>query len=405
MRALLACALLLSIALAGCSAGPIDDLTDDGTPTPEATSPYENLDGETVVETHRDRLRKAGNATRTVESTELVEATVTRELGRDHTAYIDFTAEPPVRHVVYGDGRELWVGPKRNVSQGPRGQYSLYSGLGVFSDGISSSVVDLFDYEGPERVERDGTVAFRYRAEGVDALSAEASDAIAESGNVTVETASARLLIRADGVVVEAHHELVFVQDGHRVTSNRTVRYTDVGSTAVTRPDWYDEAVEELGPFAGETTTVTLESDRLDATLAVTGPAEDVSEKYGAWTELRSSPNARMLEDSPPMNAARASCIPFVRLPESYDRAELTVGYEERYVPDGDEANLALYRYDTDRHTVVPVDGATVDTDADVLTASIEETGMYLVLHGPTWQAALDSRELPDSATGVPDCE
>jgi hypothetical protein len=404
MRPLLACSLLL-VALAGCSAVPIDGMTDDGTPTPEATAPYEDLDGETVIETHRDRLREAGNATRHVESIQVVEATVTRDHGRNHTAYLDFTAKPPVRHVVYGDGQEMWVGPERNVSKGPDGRYSLYSGLGVFSDGIATSVVDLFDYEGPERVERDGRVAYRYRAEDVEALSAGASEAIAESGNVTVESASARLLIRADGVVVEAHHEMVFVQDGTRVTSNRTVRYTDVGSTAVTRPEWYDDAIEELGPFAGETTTVTLESDRLDATLSVTGAAEDVSEKYGAWTELRYSENARLLEDSPPMNAARASCIPWVRLPESYDDAELTVGYEEQYVPAGEERNLTLYRYDRDLQTVVAVDGATVEVGADRVRGAVDENGMYVVLHTPTWVEAFGSRELPDSATGVPGCE
>lgn len=405
MRALLACTLLLLVALAGCSAGPLDDPTDGGTPTPEATAPYGDLDGETVVETHRDRLREAGNATRSVESSQRIEGTVTRQERREHTASIDFTADPPVRHVVHGDGREYWVGPERNVSKGPKGRYSLYSGLGVFADGIGTGVVDLFEYEGLERIERDGEVVFRYRAEGVDALSANATEAIAGSGNVTVEAARSRLLIRADGVVVESHQELVAVKEGSRFATNRTVRYTDVGSTNVTRPEWYDDAVEELGPFAGERITVTLESDRLDATLNVTGPAEDVSSEFGAWTELRYSQNARMLEDSPPMNAARASCIPWVRLPESYDEAELTVGYEERYVPRGDERNLTLYRYDRDLQTVVTVDGATVDAEADEARASVDENGMYVVLHAPTWAEAFGSRELPDAATGVPACE
>lgn len=405
MRALLTCSLLLCVAVAGCSSGPIDGSTEDGSPTPDVNAPYDELDGETVVETHRGRLRAAGNATRHVESSRRIEGSVTDERTREQRTAVDFTRDPPVRHVVHGDGRQVWVGPERNVSKGPDGRYSQYSGLGVFADGIGTSVVDLFEYEDTEQVERDGRVLFCYRAAGADALSPEATEALAESGNVTVEAARSRLLVRPDGVVVESHQELVFVTDGRRVATNRTVRYTDVGSTTVTRPDWYDDAMESLGPFAGETTTVTLESDRLDARLSVTGPAEDVSEKYGAWTELRYSKNARLLEDSRAMNAARASCIPFVRLPDSYDEATLSVGYEERFVPAGDEQNLALYRYDTDRQTVVPVGGATVDADADRLRAPVQETGMYLVLHGPTWQEAFGSRELPDSATGVPACE
>lgn len=400
MRALLACMLLLMVAIAGCSAGPVDD----GTPTSEATAPYEDLDGGTVVQTHRDRLREADNATRTVESSRHVEGGATSEEHRELTAYVNFTGDPPVRHVVHGDGREIWVGPERNVSKGPQGRYSLYSGQGIFAEGLGTHVVDLFEYQGPERVERDGREVFRYRAEGVADLSSEATDVIARSGNVTVEAASSRLLIRADGVVVESHQELVVVQDGHRISTNRTVRYTDVGSTEVKRPDWYDDAIDQLGPFAGATTTVTLESDRLDATLSVTGRAADVSAEYGAWTELRYSKNARMLEDSPPMNAARASCIPWVRLPESYDDAELTVGYDEQYVPGGDERNLTLYRYDRDLQTVVTVDGATVDAEADGIRASVDENGMYVVLHAPTWNVAFGSREMPDSATGVPDC-
>jgi hypothetical protein len=402
--ALAVCSLAVVLSVAGCSAVPVptDDSTDG---TSAADAPYQELDGSTVVETHRQRLREAGSATRHRESvTRIVREGFDDTQRRNRTTYVDFGTDPPARYTVSGDGTERWLGPGRNVSKNPQSGYARYgTSVGFFEGGIGADYLDAFTYEGPVRVERGGRQLFRYRAPSIDSVVDDATGPFANE-NVTVEAASVTLYLTSDGRIAAANTSFVFARDDTRIEQNGTIRYTSVGSTNVSRPAWYDEAIENLGPFAGETATVTRNASELDASLSVTGLAENVAERFGARTELRYSENAYRLEESDPITAARASCIPYAGLPDAFENASLTLGYDPAYVPDGDETNLTLFRYNRSLQTVVPVEGATVDSGADTVSAPIERSGLYLVLHVPTFAEAFGSRQLPESATGVPSC-
>jgi hypothetical protein len=402
---LTACSLAVLLSTAGCSAVPFGDGTDgDGMATPSAEAPYQRLDGEEVIQTHRQHIRDAGTATRHSESTtRIVREGFNETQRRNRTSYVDFGTDPPTRHTVSGDGTERWIGPGRNVSKNPESGYSLYStSVGFFDDGLGTAYLDAFEFEGPTPVERNGRQLFRYRAPNRSAFVGE-SDAFG-SANVTVAAASVTLYLTNEGLVAAANTSFVLVRDDTRIEQSGSIRYTSVGSTNVSRPAWYDEAVENLGPFAGETVTVERNASELDASLSVTGLAENVAERFGARTELRYSENAYILEESDPITAARASCIPYAGLPDAFENASLTLGYDSAYVPDGDERNLTLFRYNRSLQTVVPVEGATVDSGADTVSAPVDTSGLYLVLHVPTFAEAFGSRELPESATGVPTC-
>ena len=60
--------------------------------------------------------------------------------------------------------------------------------------------------------------------------------------NVSLESFSAT--VTADGFVRAYRYSFGGTLDGHPVTVTRRVRYSDVGTTTVEAPPWYDEAVE-----------------------------------------------------------------------------------------------------------------------------------------------------------------
>ncbi|MFC4542100.1 hypothetical protein ACFO5R_09185 [Halosolutus amylolyticus] len=392
--------LCLCLVLAGCAGFAPSDADDPGNETGsiagDPTAPYDALpDGETVVERHRDRLRSAGSVTIDVESQFRVIGPDDERIERtNRTAELDYTTSPPRRLVVDGDGTERWLGPERNLTKRSFGGYSRTTGSIDLVDGLDPDTIDFLAFDGPTEIDRDGGPHYRYRATGID----PAFEGAFEDDSETVENASATLVLRSDGTVVSATESFVFVDGDTRVEQSRSVRYANVGETDVTRPDWYEEALAETDPLPHETVTETLEIPESNATLAVTGEAGDVASDYGPHPTF--DPAGTFSADE--LAAAQVSCLVQVYLPESYDRAELTLEYADEHVPGGDEDGLALTHYDARSGSFTTI--GDVDPATNTATASIDRDGYYFVVHEPTYETAFVSGDEPSETAPPPTC-
>lgn len=365
----------------------------------ETTPPYDAVpSGEAVVETHRDRLREAGSATISVETDVAVtgpDRNVTDRTSR--TATVDYATAPPRQHVVDADGTERWLGSERNLTRRTNGRYARTGGNIGAVEGVAADAdtIDAFEFDGPAPTERGGESAeyYRYEANGTDALSA---DARADLENGTVERVSVELVVRGDGLIVAYEFAAAGTEDDLAYEQRRSVRYDDVGTTDATRPDWYDEALAATDPLPTETVTETRSVPAANATLEVTGEAGDVADRYAVHPtmEERGTYSADELE------LAQVSCLVYVYLPDDFERAELTVEYEDEHVPGGEDG-LAFVRYDqyTGSYTTV----GDVDPATNSATASIDEDGYYFVRHEPTYESVFVSGEEP-SETAPPPC-
>jgi len=123
------------------------------------------------------------------------------------------------------------------------------------------------------------------------------------------------------------------------------------------------------------------------AVLEVTAEAGD-SPDMGVHPE-----NRRIFERSETLSTASASGYFEV----SYDgtaveSARVTISYDPAEVPDGDEEDLEVYRYNESYQTFLRVDSS-VDTQANTVTADLtdqETPGLYVVLHTPSWECFWD---------------
>ena len=377
VRSALTASLLICVLLAGCSGVPVaPENPFQRTPDP----PYESPNGTTVASQHGESLAAVETATRRVD---IVEEYTTRDgeqrtVAFNETRHVDYTSDPPTAHLIRGDGREVWMGSDRQLSRSPEGAYDVTE---IYDRNVSDPALTPFDFDGPEQVSRDGRTLYRYTAVRPESYYASNTSTTILSANVTI-------LVRPDGLVVnrtEVVRAGTRFEEGGRL--ERTITYSDINDTIVERPPWYDEAVAEL-------TRVTAPS--VNATLHVSAPPpSDASEP-----EL--GDHGFVL----PKNVVgpRVSCVPQVDLPGWIDDARLTIGYQDRYVPAGDEGNLTLYRVNDTYQTFLAVGNATVDASANRVTARIDQSGYYAVLHRPTWQQMFDRSETPDSETDVPDC-
>jgi len=397
----------LLLLLSGCSAPflgdestgePADSPSPIGATSETAASapPHESLSNATaVVETHRERLREAGTATRHIESLHIEnESDGTERDYRERTAEIDFGTDPP-RWLVTTPDAEYWQGPGRNVerSESPP-EFSRYlSGPRVFTYGLATDRFQFYRFSAPERITRDGETLYRYSVLGLE-----------NADNVTVRNASGRMLLTPDGLVRSAHLRIVVDTGDVTIRDYYRLDYEKIGETNVSRPSWYDEAVSTVGPFRDEIVTVQRTETDLNAGLTMTGPAALVSPEYSFDTYMEQPLAQRVRTDV--VNGARASCIVRVSPPPEVSNATLQLNYTESLVPSGEEENLSLVREDDRRNTLVPVEDAEVDTRRNVATVPVETEELYLVMHMPTFRQAFDrdSSRVASDATGVPEC-
>lgn len=90
--------------------------------------------------------------------------------------------------------------------------------------------------------------------------------------------------------------------------------------------------------------------------------------------------------------AAAVSNTVTVILPPDATNASLTLQYDESVIPDGNESALGLYQYDISETTWTPIE-ATHDAEADTLTADVDRSNAFVVLHEPTWNSESSETE------------
>jgi hypothetical protein len=258
-RQIAAVAVVALLLFAGCNGGsgpastPDDPMTTaaPGGETPADADPiYETpLDVSSVADAHVEALNEGGtftmvsNATQssseqntTAETSTVVRgdlssgAVFTRTESRQQnvegyafangTAYQRFTMGDDVQY-IQADER---VG---NASQYARSSVETFVGLFNFThSGTQSS---------------DGATVHVYEAAGVENLntSAPAFRGVNES---MVESADATLHIREDGVVTLASYDITVSAQGQEQTVTAVQKYTDIGETDVSPPEWIGEA-------------------------------------------------------------------------------------------------------------------------------------------------------------------
>lgn len=378
MRSALTVSLLLCVLLAGCSGVPVvPESPFQSDPTP----PYESPNGTVVSTAHADALGDVRTVTRRFEVEHRYPTRDGEELTDRYntTRHIDYTTDPPTVRLVRWDGRVVWMGTERQVSRSPDGDHRVAD---RYDRTVDDPPLAPFDFEGPEQVTRNGRTLYRYTA-----VRPESYYAANASGNVLA--ANVTLLVRPDGLIVERSE---FVTDGTRFEDGesfeRTVRYESVNDTTVERPEWYDDATADITHVTAPALNASLYTPELLDPDA--GARPEVDDHGFVYTDNVVAP--------------RVSCAPQVDVPNWLEEAELTIGYQDRYVPAGDEGGLTLYRYNDSYQIFLEVEGATVDTSANEVTAEIDESGYYAVLHTRTWEQLFDESEDVDAKTGVPDC-
>ncbi|MFP8954306.1 hypothetical protein ACLI4Z_15265 [Natrialbaceae archaeon A-arb3/5] len=397
-------AVVICLVLAGC-AGLVPgeesvESEQEANVSDVTTPPYEELsDASTVMDRHDEQIRSVASVTRhldarmaysTADDDDEVEQA-------NRTVRSDQTTAPPRRHVALDDGTEHWLSPNRNLTKEAAGHYSPGPRNVDFVE-IDAETIEAFEFDGPEPVERDGETRYRYRANGTDALSEDAHDSF--EGD-TVERASATLVLRGDGLITEVETTLAVTADDEdeRYEQTRSIRYTDLGTTDVNRPDWYDEAANSVPPLPGETVTETREISSPNATLSVTGDAGDISGQYAVHPTMESTDSFSADE----LEAAQVSCLTRIYLPESYDDAELTIEYDDAHVPGDDTDGLELTRYVARTGSFTTL--GEVDPEMNTATGSIDGDGYYFVKHEPTFETAFVNRETPSETAPPSECE
>jgi len=99
-----------------------------------------------------------------------------------------------------------------------------------------------WSYAGTETV--DGDSVSRFEATGSEVTGFAADNAVSTnvSANGTTESASAVVLVDADGVVRSFQYSVTTERDGRPVTVTLSLSVSDVDDTTVAEPDWLSEA-------------------------------------------------------------------------------------------------------------------------------------------------------------------
>jgi hypothetical protein len=265
------------LALAGCNGAVGPQPTETVTPVPElAPEPVSPpgvseegvTDPEQVASVHGDRLAETSytlTSTRTVRAanrTVLSHFSVRVELDEDRTYHArartdgpwapEFLGRPPATAEFWSDGEtylrkltrdgttsydELEPGPQRIST------WRYWTRTAAFGDHGGS----MF------RTVRDVMASFSWevRAETVDETTLyrldsdeHTSTAFTPSEVTAVRNATATATMTESGVIRSIQLEYVGRVDGETVVVERTIRYDDLGNTAVDRPTWSDRLDE-----------------------------------------------------------------------------------------------------------------------------------------------------------------
>lgn len=258
-RAAIAGLLALTIVLAGCQFGgtgtDVGEITDDGTVTATATpDPFEGvspppgvdgngvgdvdalmdahaaaLDGTSATVDVRFHLTVNGTAQnvslqgKTVPGSESGWMAV--ELPDGVGTYYTEDGTTYYREIVNETARYGTTGDVSAIPERPR----------FGADERIRTAVESAEWEPAGTVERDGRTLVEFRATSVDPPD------VNTTGDTTV-TSDGRLLVDTDGVVHHVEVSTTVDEEGGTVQYSLSVTLSDVGSTTIERPEWFENA-------------------------------------------------------------------------------------------------------------------------------------------------------------------
>jgi hypothetical protein len=133
-------------------------------------------------------------------------------------------------------------------------------------------------------------------------------------------------------------------------------------------------------------------------TRTVTSPSEKavltVRDERTALDDVAVRSGMRAIfKDVDTLDSARASGYYEVVLGSGgVDEAHLTISYHPDDIPEGDEVDLQIYRYNESYQTFLQIESS-VNTDENTVTANItarDPAGTFVVFHTPTWECLWD---------------
>ena len=258
-RQIAAVAVVALLLFAGCNGGsspaaPTTDAPADTGPTNDTTQDAERvhetpLDASAVGDAHVEALRDAGtytiqsNATQSSSAQNTTFETNTVVRGDVSTGAVFTRTESRQQNVegfAFANGtayqRFEMSGDARYVQADQRmGNASQYARSSV----ESFVVLFNFTHTGTQRV--DGATVHVYEAAGVESLNTSAP-AFRGLNKSMVESSSATLHVREDGVVTRAGYDITVTARGQEQTVTATQEYTALGETDVSPPEWIGEA-------------------------------------------------------------------------------------------------------------------------------------------------------------------
>ena len=261
--AVLAVAALL--VLAGCSgAGPGGGPTnDDGgaagaaggdapSPTPTPTGPVYELpsSGDALAAAHDEALREAGSFTAETNVTSR-DGETGRTLSVVATTAVDVEADTALmRATVGGADQTVYVAADGTAYQrtttGDTATYQRLEAAPDLTGFYELPVAPLVDRATLVHVGRDrvgGVAVSVYEVTDLEALVTPGQvGSVGSVGVESLESFEVRLAIDDHGLVRDLYYHVEVDLDGATRAITMRVTYTDLGATAVERPDWVDEA-------------------------------------------------------------------------------------------------------------------------------------------------------------------
>lgn len=245
-------AVVALLVLSGCSAGGFGGGAQTETSSNETLRGDEPmyeapLDGAVVAENHEAVIESAGTFTLASTTTQsrgdrsrTVNASVvanydtgalrsTREAGSRTVTTFVMANGTAYQRFEAPSGEARYRAPRRapNVS--------------LFASGRLDAIVDAFEYShvGTETV--DGVETEVYEASGAQDLN-ESAPGFQNVDTENVTTLESRVYVTEDGLVKRLDYELGLEVEGSEMTVDVTQRYSNLGGTTVSTPDWLDEA-------------------------------------------------------------------------------------------------------------------------------------------------------------------
>ncbi|WP_135661692.1 hypothetical protein [Halorhabdus rudnickae] len=202
------------------------------------------------------------------------------------------------------------------------------------------------------------------------------SDGLSNAAEYDAETSPQYADIDADGLTDP--QELANGTDPWSADTDDDGLNDDVEPTDPFHTDPLDNDTDSDGIEDGnETYTTTASNETLGAGVELTGQGN-----VAGGTDIRRTRRSR-LKSGHVQNTSATPVVSFTS-DRTFENATLRFAYDESAVPNGDEINVSVYRFDESLGTFVPIE-STVDTEANVVTANTTHFSLYTVFYTPTW--------------------